>query len=212
MKTSKGVIKMDEGGLADIMEAGISKGPNLAGAAGASSTNSRWDGFIAPFNSLFVASDLMLVDCEKTSEMIGFSKPVEEFLKNNVDPKVEAFKDLLPKANTVKVKEIGESIDRRLDKMSSYWAKGNKKNALYIACGIAAYMSVCKKLRPYAYTFTRVSQIVDKFGILVKSRFKRLISEASDLKITKEEDFLGVKVLDSVLEIADNWNTFVGNL
>lgn len=203
---------MDEGGLADIMEAGIAKGPAAGGVVGSGSGNPRWDTFIAPFNSLFVAGDLMLVDCEKTSEMIGYSKPVEDFLKNNVDSKVEAFKDHLPKPQTVKVKEIGESIDRRLEKMTGYWAKGNKKNALYIACGIAAYMSVCKKLRPYAYTFTRVAQIVDKFGILVKSRFKRLISEASELKITKEEDFLGVKVLDSVLEIADNWNTFVAIL
>jgi hypothetical protein len=53
--------------------------------------------------------------------------------------------------------------------------------------------------------------VLEGFARLVKSRFKRLIFENSEknTKKVREGDFLGAKVSDSVLEIAENWNTFV---
>lgn len=74
-------------------------------------------------------------------------------------------------------------------------------------------MSICVKFKPYSYIYTQVLLVLEAFARLVKSRFKRLIFENSDktVKKVREGDFLGAKVSDSVVEIAENWNTFVGS-
>lgn len=72
-------------------------------------------------------------------------------------------------------------------------------------------MSICGRLKSYSYLYVQVVGVLEFFGKLVKSRFKRLIFEVSEanVKNIKDESFLGCKVSDNVLEICDNWMTFV---
>ena len=161
---------------------------------------------------MFNSTDILLTDAEKPGDLVGFNKKAEEHLKNNTEDRPTLIKDIELKAKASKVRETQDSINRRISKMTSYWSKGNKKNALYITCGVASFLSVCTKLKVYAYTYTQVLAVVETFGKLVKSRFKRLIFEANtetSIKKIKDSDFLGAKVSPAVLEIADNWNTFV---
>jgi len=179
--------------------------------------NPRWTAFIVPFQHLY-SEDILLADVEKPSELIGFSKKAEEFLKTNTEPSPFSTKDIELKPKVVRVKEIQDSINRRIAKITSYWSKGNKKNSLYLACGVASshqvasFMSVCTKLKPYSYMFVQVAAVLEAFSKLVRSRFKRLIFEVDDStskKLIKDSEFLGCKVSEAVIEIADNWNTFV---
>jgi hypothetical protein len=201
--------KIDQGALSDLNELGVT-GNNLSQAA--ASGNPRWPGFIAQFNSLFT-SEVMMTEIEKPSEMIGLNKKAEDFLKS-VDLNVFQTKDISLKGKVVRMREVQESISKRVAKITQYWSTGNKKNSLYIACSVASFMGICSKLKAYAYIFTQVVAVLEAFAKLVKSRFKRLIfevNEASARKI-KDGDFLGAKVSEAVLEIADNWNTFTGNV
>lgn len=195
--------KIDEGAIEDLNELGN----NIASA---SEGNPRWMAFISPYKAMF-NDDILSTDIEKISEMIGFSKKAEEFLKGSADTPVVNIGEITLKGKIVKLKEIGDSIARRVAKMTAYWSKGNKKNSLFVACMVASYMSVCLKFKSYSYMYTQVLVVLEAFAKLVKSRFKRLIIENSEnpSRKVKEGDFLGAKVSESVLEIAENWNTFV---
>lgn len=116
----------DEGGMEDLKEIGT----NIASM---SDGNPRWQAFISPYNIMFT-EEILTTEIEKTTEMIGFNKKAEEFLKNNIDSTVVRISEIELKGKMVKLKEVGDSITRRVAKMTSYWKKGNKKNSLFVAC------------------------------------------------------------------------------
>ena len=82
--------------------------------------------------------------------MIGFSKKAEEFLKNTTEVIPFSTKDIELKPKIVKVREVQESINRRVSKIASYWSKGNKKNSLFLTCSVASFMSICTKINHIA--------------------------------------------------------------
>lgn len=116
----------DEGAIEDLKEIGTNIASMTEG-------NPRWQAFIAPFKLMFT-EDILTTEIEKTTEMIGFNKKAEEFLKNNVDSTTVRIPDIELKGKMVKLKEVGDSIARRVAKMTTYWKKGNKKNSLFVAC------------------------------------------------------------------------------
>jgi hypothetical protein len=62
-------------------------------------------------------------------------------MKSNVDNQTAQYKDIDRKGKKSTVKDIGESIQRRAAKITSYWKKGNKKNSLYIAANVSPPLS-----------------------------------------------------------------------
>ena len=125
---------MDEGGVNDLNELGLT-GTNISAVT---QNNPRWTAFIGAFKNLY-NEDILLAEVEKPSELIGFSKKAEEFLKNNTEITSFSTKDIELKPKIVRVKEIQDSINRRIAKITTYWSKGNKKNSLYLACGVCRH-------------------------------------------------------------------------
>lgn len=120
---------LDEGAVEDLNELGN----NLTAA---NEGNPRWQAYINPYKLMF-NEEVLATEIEKTSEMIGFNKKAEDFLKTNVDAQCIKIPDIELKGKLVKLKEVGESIARRVSKLTFYWSKGNKKNSLFIACMVS---------------------------------------------------------------------------
>lgn len=124
----------DEHGLEDIQQKAI-----VNDESGYLFKGGKWKVFIKNFQDMYDI-DILGELTDRPFELVGFGKKMDEKIKSMTEGGSTTIgKPDRSNMKKMKLKDVTSSISRRQKKITHYWKKGQKKNALHIACKLHIY-------------------------------------------------------------------------